>query len=81
MKKLTVGFAAVGAVMALWLLVKRRVVQKMRDHCKRMAAHCTEMMQGRSEMRGREPTAQKMREHCAQMAAQPREDAEPVVAP
>ena len=80
MKKLIVGFAAVGVVMALRPLVKRRVVQKMRDHCKQMAGHCKEMMGGRSETTGHEAKAQKMREHCEEMAAQHHEDAEPVAA-
>ena len=80
MKKLIVGVAAVGVVMALRPLVKRRVIQKMRDHCKQMAAHCKEMMEGRSETTGREARAQKMREHCGETAPQRREDAEPAVA-
>jgi len=73
MKKLIVGFAAVVVVMALRPLVKQRVVQKMRDHCK-------EMMGGRSETTGHEARTQKMRERCEEIAAQHREDAEPVVA-
>ena len=80
MKKLIVGFAAIGVVLALRPLVKRRVVQKMRDHCAQMAAHCKEMMQGRSETPGHEARAQKMREHCEEIAAQQHDDAEPVVA-
>jgi uncharacterized membrane protein YcjF (UPF0283 family) len=73
MKKLIVGFAAVGVVMALRPLVKQRVVQKMRDHCK-------EMMGGHGETTGHKAMAQKMREHCEGMAAQHREDAARVVA-
>jgi hypothetical protein len=80
MKKLIAGVAAVGVVMALRPLVKRRVVQKMRDHCKQMAAHCKEMMEGRSETPGHDARTQKMREHREEMAARHREDAEPVVA-
>jgi hypothetical protein len=80
MKKLIVGFAAVGVLMALRPLVKQRAVQKMRDHCKQMATHCKEMMAGRSETTGHEARAQKIREHCEDIAAQHREDAEPVVA-
>ena len=68
MKKLIVGFAAVGVVMAL----RRRVAQKMRDHCK-------EMMEGRSETTDHEARAHTMPAHCEGMAAQHRED-EPVVA-
>jgi hypothetical protein len=71
MKKLIVGFAAVVVVIALQPLM-RRVVQKMRDHCK-------EMMRS-SETTGHEARTQKMRERCEDMAAQHREDAEPVVA-
>ena len=66
--------------MALRPLVKRRVVQKMRDHCKQMATHCKEMMEGRSETPSHEAWTQKMREHCEEMATRHREDAEPVVA-
>jgi hypothetical protein len=80
MKKLIAGVATVGVVMALRPLVKRRVVQKMLDHCKQMAAHCKEMMEGRSETTGHGARAQKMREHCEAMVAEHREDAEPVVA-
>ena len=73
MKKLIVAVAAVGVVMALRPLVKRRVVQKMRDHCK-------EMMEGRSQTTGHEAKTQRMREHCEEMAPRHREEAEPVVA-
>ena len=79
MKKLIAGVATVGVVMALRPLVKRRVVQKLRDHCKQMAAHCKDMMEGRSETTGHEARAQKTREHCGEIAAQHREDGEPVV--
>ena len=44
MKKLILGLAAAGAVVALRPVIKRRVVQKMQAHCKEMAAHCKEMM-------------------------------------
>ena len=44
MKKLIVGFAAAGVVVALFPAVKRRMVQEMQGHCERMAAHCKEMM-------------------------------------
>ena len=73
MKKLIVGLVAVGAVIALRPVVKRHVVQKM-------AAHCKEMMEGRSETTGHKARAQKMREHCEEMAAQHHQDAEPVIA-
>lgn len=76
MKKLIVGFAAVGAAIA-W---QRRVLPMMRDHCQQMATRCKEMMQDRSETTGHEATPQTMREHCEDMAARHREAAEPVVA-
>lgn len=80
MKKLIVGFAAISVVIALRPLVKRRVSQKMRDHCKQMTTHCKEMLEGRGETTGHEATAQKIREHREEVAAQHRKDAEPVVA-
>ena len=74
MKKLIVGLAAVGAVIALRPVVKRRMVQKMREHCKQMAAHCKEMMGaqrgGPGDATGEEAMPQKMREHCGPQAAQ-----------
>jgi hypothetical protein len=66
MKKLTVGLLAVGAVTALRPELKRRIVQKMQEHCKTMMA--------RFACRG-EAT---MREHCEQMAVQHEEHREPV---
>lgn len=80
MKKLILGLAAVGALVALRPVIKRRMVQKMREHCKQMAAHCKEMMGGHGEATGREAMPQKMREHCEEMAAQHDERTEPVVA-
>ena len=71
MKKLIAVFAAVGVLLALRPVVK---------HAKQMAAHCKEMIQGRTETPGQKAGAQKMREHCDGMAAQHREDAEPVIA-
>jgi hypothetical protein len=44
MKKVIVGLVAVGALIALRPVVKRRVLAKMHEHCKQMAAHCREMM-------------------------------------
>ena len=76
MKKLIVGFAAVGVVMALRPLVKRHML----DHCKQMATHCKGMMEGRSDPTDHEARAEKMRKHCEELAAQHREDAPPVVA-
>ena len=77
MKKLIVGVAAVGAVVALRPVVKRRMLQKMHEHCSQMAEHCKQMMgqsASRSETTGHEamdPEAmrQKMREHCEPMGA------------
>ena len=60
--------------------MKRRVAQKMRDHCEQMAAHCKETMGGRSEATGHQARTEKMREHCEEMAARHREQAEAVVA-
>lgn len=66
--------AAVGAVVALRPVVKRRMVQKMREHCGQMAEHCKQMMAGQSgpggEAADREAMRQKMRAHCEPMAAQ-----------
>ena len=84
MKKLIVGVAAVGAVVALRPVVKRRMLEKMREHCGGMAEHCKQMMgqsASRSETTGHEamdPKAmrQKMREHCEQMGAEREERSE-----
>ena len=46
MKKATFGLAAVGAVIGLGPVVKRRIGHKMREHCKEMAAKCKQMMAG-----------------------------------
>ena len=74
MKKVIVGIVAVGALIALRPVVKRRMVQKMREHCKQMAVHCKEMMGaqpgGRGETTGQEAMHQKMREHCGLQEAQ-----------
>ena len=74
MKKLILGLVAVGALIALRPVVKRRMVQKMSEHCKQMATHCKEMMGaqrgGRGEATGREAMSQKMREHCEPPAAE-----------
>ena len=79
MKKLIFGVAAVGVVMALRPVAKRRMVQKMQAHCKQMAAHCKEMMGAqRDETTGHEAMKQKMREHCQQTPAHEEASAEPV---
>ncbi len=66
MKKLVVAVVAVGAALALRPVVKRRMVQKMHEHCKQMAAKCKQLM-------GAQPTedgeATGMSEHCKEMAA------------
>ena len=54
MKKLTIGLAAVGAVIALGPVVKRRVGHRMREHCEEMAAKCKQMMAGESGAPGEE---------------------------
>lgn len=64
MKKLIVGSAAIGAVVALRPVVKRRMVQKMRDHCRQMMGQCA----GGTETRA----------HCQQMASHSDERSEPV---
>ena len=66
MRKVILGLAAAGAVVALRPVVKRRMVQKMREHCERMWRHS----RGHGEAMGREAMPQKMRGHCEQMAAQ-----------
>ena len=79
MKKLIVGLMAVGALMTLRPVVKRRMVQKMRDHCDQMM----EQFAGSRETTGHEPMDpeamhQRMRAHCEQMAAQHEDRREPV---
>jgi hypothetical protein len=81
MKKLIVGVAAVGAVVALRPVVKRRVLEKMREHCGRMAEDCKQVMgqsASRSETTGHEAMRQKMREHCDPMGAEREERSERV---
>ena len=65
MKKAIVGLAAVGAVIGLAPLVKRRIGHKMREHREEMAAKCKQMMAGQSGARGEEVGTQ---EHGEQMA-------------
>jgi hypothetical protein len=74
MKKLIVGLAAVGAVIALRPVVKRRMVQKMREHCKQMMGQ----FQDRGEAMDREAMAHKMREHCEPTTAHQAARGEPV---
>ena len=79
MKKLIVGLLAVIAVVALRPVVKRRVVQRMREHCKQMMSEFSggSAATGR-EAAGTEAMHQTMREHCGQMAAQQEERSEAV---
>ena len=65
MKKAIVGLAAVGAVIALGPVVKRRIGHKMREHCDEMAAKCKQMMAGQSGARGEDVGTQ---EHGEQLA-------------
>ena len=82
MKKAIIGFVAVGAALALRPVVKRRMVQKMRDHCKQMMSQFAGSSETTShEATGPEAMRQKMREHCEQMAAQHEKRSEPVATP
>jgi hypothetical protein len=54
MKKAIFGLAAVGAVIGLGPVVKRRIGHKMREHCEEMAAKCKQMMAGQPGARGEE---------------------------
>ena len=57
MKKLIVGVAVVGAVVALRPVVKRRMLEKTREHCGGMAEHCDPMGAEREERSERVATA------------------------
>jgi hypothetical protein len=52
MKKVIVGLAAVGAVLALRPVLKHRMVQKMHKHCKQMGPKCKQMMAAQSTGHG-----------------------------
>ena len=65
MKKAIFGLAAVGAVIGLGPVMKRRIGHKMREHCEEMAAKCKQMMAGQSGARGEEDGTQ---EHGEQIA-------------
>lgn len=67
MKKLMIGIAAIGAVLALWQVIPR-LGQRMREHCEKMAAKCKERM---AQFGGGEEAGAP--EHCKQMAAQHKE--------
>ena len=62
MRKVIVGLAAAGAVIALRAAAKRGG-HTMSGHCKKMAGKCKQMMAGQSG-------EARMREHCKEMAAQ-----------
>jgi hypothetical protein len=64
MKKLVIALAAVGVVLALRPVLKRKAHSKMREHCKQMAAKCKQMM---AQYGGGEEG--EMPEHCKEMAA------------
>jgi len=65
MRKAIVGLAVVGAVIGLAPVVKRRIGDKMREHCDEMAAKCKQMMAGQSGARGEDVGTQ---EHGEQLA-------------
>jgi hypothetical protein len=79
MKKPIVGLAAFGAVVALRPVVKRRMVQKMREHCKQMMGQSAAGSETTgNESIGPEAMHQKMRGHCEQMASHDEERSGPV---
>ena len=73
MKKAIFGLAAVGALIGLGPVLKRRIGRKMHEHCQQMAAKCKQMMAAQSGERGE---AAGIPEHCKQMGAQLRGDEE-----
>ena len=64
MKKLIIGLAAIGAVLAVRPALKR----KAREHCEQMAAKCKEKM---AQSRASKETG--MPERCQEMAAKRKE--------
>jgi hypothetical protein len=66
MKKAIFGLAAVGAVIGLGPVMKRRIGHKMREHCKEMAAKCKQMMAGQSGARAEEVGTQERGEQIAE---------------
>ena len=79
MKKLIIGLVAFGAVAALRPVLKRRMLQKMGEHCKQMMGQFA----AAGETTGNEPIGpeamrQKMREHCEQMSSHDEKRSEPV---
>ena len=51
MKKAIFGLAAVGALIGLGPVLKRRIGHKMREHCEEMAAQCNPVMAEQAEGR------------------------------
>jgi hypothetical protein len=54
MRKAILGLAAVGAVIGLAPVLKRRIGHKLREHCDEMAAKSKRMMAGQPGARGEE---------------------------
>ena len=76
MRKAILGLVAIGAVIGLLPILKRKA-HKMRAHCEQMAAKCEQMMAQSGA--GDKPVG--MREHCEQMAARREEKTEQFGAP
>ena len=74
MKKLIIGCAAIGGVLALRQVTKHGAI---REHCEQMAGHCSEMMGAHAEGCAE---ASRMREHCGPTAAPDEEPSEPIAA-
>jgi hypothetical protein len=68
MKKLIIGLVAIGVVLAVRPLVKRKAAQKMREHCSQMVAKRKEKM---AQFGGGEEAG--MPEHCTEMATKGKE--------
>jgi hypothetical protein len=67
MKKAIFGLAAVGALIGLGPVLKRRIGHKMREHCEQMAAKCNSVMAGQPGARDEEVGTQ---EHGEQTTEQ-----------
>lgn len=77
MTKAILGLAAVGVAIGLRPVVKRRIEQKMRQHCQEMAANCKQMMAGPPAERGE---AAGMPEHCKRTREHPEQETPQFVA-